>query len=94
MLSAQVEEIIACLNEAAGTQYKPSTPKTRTLIQARLNEGFTVDDFKTVIDNMASRWGNDSDMRQYLRPQTLFGTKFESYLQGGAVKSNDYSMYD
>lgn len=83
--SDQVKEIIDYLNEKAGTAYKPTTRKTRDLIKARMNEHFTVDDFKKVIDIKVSDWNHEplpgeKDMRPYLRPVTLFGTKFESYL--------------
>ena len=71
--------IITYLNEKAGTSYKPTTKKTKEVIQARINEGFTIEDFKTVIDKKCSDWLN-SEFEQYLRPSTLFGTKFESYL--------------
>lgn len=73
------EEIVDYLNEKVGSNYKHTTRKTRELIKARMNEGFTVDDFKTVIDKKAKEWLG-TDMATYLRPQTLFGTKFESYL--------------
>ena len=75
-----IREIINYLNSKAGTNYKTTTPKTRTLIKARLKEGFTLDDFYTVIDKKALLWGKDIKMQAYLRPETLFGTKFESYL--------------
>lgn len=77
---ANVKEIVGYLNDAIGTQYKPSVEKTRTFIRARLREGFTVEDFKTVIDKKARAWLGNKDMQKYLRPETLFGTKFESYL--------------
>jgi uncharacterized phage protein (TIGR02220 family) len=73
-------EIIGYLNAKAHTMFKPSTPKTETLIKARRKEGFTLEDFKTVIDNMVLVWHGDVKMQTYLRPETLFGTKFESYL--------------
>ena len=73
------ENIISFLNSTTGSKYKVSTDKTRKLIAARLAEGFTVDDFKTVITKKAKEW-QDTDMAQYLRPETLFGTKFEGYL--------------
>ena len=73
-------EIISYLNAKAETSYKASTEKTKTLIKARLKEGFTVEDFKTVIDKKVLLWKNDIKMSAYLRPETLFGTKFESYL--------------
>lgn len=73
-------EIVDYLNAKAGTRYKASTANTRKLIKARLNEGFTIEDFKTVIDKKCAEWLTDSKMEQYLRPETLFGTKFEGYL--------------
>lgn len=82
--------IISYLNEKAHTKYRHSSSKTKTLIKARLNEGFTEDDFKKVIDNKTEEWLN-SDMEKYLRPETLFGTKFESYLNqksGGNYGNN------
>lgn len=72
--------IITHLNEKAGTQYRASTPKTKALIRSRLSEGFTVNDFITVIDKKCEEWRGDGKMEKYLRPETLFGTKFEGYL--------------
>lgn len=72
--------IINHLNEKAGTGYKSTTPKTRQLIKARLNEEFKETDFYQVIDTKVKEWKNNKDMKQFLRPETLFGTKFESYL--------------
>lgn len=72
-------EIISALNEMAGTSYKATTKKNQELIQARWNEGFRLNDFYAVIRKKVAQWkGTDSE--QYLRPVTLFGTKFESYL--------------
>lgn len=73
-------EVVAYLNQVLGTDYKPTTRKTREIIQARFMEGFTVGDFKTVINRKANKWRGDPKMAEYLRPITLFGTKFESYL--------------
>lgn len=72
--------IIDYLNQLAGTKYKHTTKKTHQLIRARYKEGFILDDFKVVIDKKVKTWLNDSKMNTYLRPETLFGTKFESYL--------------
>ncbi|WP_259316502.1 conserved phage C-terminal domain-containing protein, partial [[Clostridium] innocuum] len=74
------KQIIDYLNEKAGTQYRYKTPKTKEKIKARYNEGFSFDDFKTVIDKKCTEWLTDSEMCKYLRPETLFGTKFEGYL--------------
>lgn len=73
-------EIINHLNNVLGTSYKPISKDTQKHINARLNEGFTIEDFKMVIDKKVLEWGKKSDMMQFLRPSTLFGTKFESYL--------------
>lgn len=73
-------EIVTYLNEKTGSSYRPNTSKTKELINARIKEGFTVEDFKTVIDKKTAMWKNDPKMSAYLRPETLFGTKFEGYL--------------
>ena len=79
ILSASCSEIISYLNEKAGTKYKHTTKSTQTKIHARMAEGFTIDDFKTVIDRQCNKW-KGTNMAEYLRPETLFGTKFEGYL--------------
>ena len=76
----KTKTIVDYLNEKTDSHYKATTPKTKQLVQARLKEGFTVDDFKTVIDKKTATWLNDNKMNKYLRPLTLFGTKFEDYL--------------
>lgn len=73
------KDVIDYLNQQTGKQYKSTTKKNQTVIRARIDEGFTLDDFKKVIDNKVTEWKN-SDMAKYLRPETLFGTKFEGYL--------------
>lgn len=75
-----VEQIVLHLNSVLDTNYKSDNKKTRDLIKARQAQGFLLDDFKTVIDKKAAQWKSDSKMCAYLRPETLFGTKFESYL--------------
>lgn len=77
--------IVEYLNEKAGTKYKPTTKKTQTCIHARLAEGYSVEDFKTVIDKKCDEWIG-TDLEPYLRPETLFGTKFESYLNQKITK--------
>lgn len=84
-----VAEIINYLNEKTKADYKPSTHKTQELIRARVREGFTVDDFKKVIDLKTAEWLQDPRMSKYLRPATLFGNKFESYLN---QKSNKKTL--
>ena len=71
--------IIEHLNSKAGTHYRAGSKATQQHINARLAEGFKVEDFKRVVDNMCIEWIN-TEWEQYLRPSTLFGTKFENYL--------------
>lgn len=74
-----ITEIINYLNNKLKTNYRVKNKVTQKHINARLDDGFTIDDFKTVIDKKYREW-NGTDMQQYLRPETLFGTKFEGYL--------------
>ncbi|MFZ0444030.1 MAG: conserved phage C-terminal domain-containing protein [Bacillus sp. (in: firmicutes)] len=74
-----IAEIITYLNIKTGSNYKSSSTKTRELVKARFNEGFQLEDFMKVIDIKTAEWMNDSLWCKYLRPETLFGPKFESY---------------
>lgn len=80
--------IVDYLNKKAGTNYKASTKKTKTCIHARLEEGFTEDDFITVIDKKCADWLG-TEWEKFLRPETLFGTKFESYLNAKVTKKQN-----
>lgn len=71
--------VVDYLNQKAGTEYKAASKATQSHINARVAEGFTLDDFKRVIDNKIADW-KGTEWEKFLRPQTLFGTKFESYL--------------
>ena len=71
--------VIDYLNRKASTNYRASTKNTQSFINARLKEGYTVEDFKKVVDSKSKEWLN-TDFEKYLRPATLFGTKFENYL--------------
>jgi len=73
-------EIIHYLNEKTGKNFKLGSIKTRELIHARYRDGFTLDDFNRVIDLKSADWQSDPVWNKFLRPETLFGTKFESYL--------------
>ncbi|MFK9094407.1 conserved phage C-terminal domain-containing protein [Bacillus salipaludis] len=68
------------MNEKTGKNFKLSSIKTRELIHARYGEGFTLEDFTRVIDLKSADWQTDPAWNKFLRPETLFGTKFESYL--------------
>ena len=83
------QNIIEYLNFKAGTNYKISSKKTRDLIRARISESFTIEDFKKVIDNKCEEWLKNNKMKVYLRPETLFGNKFESYLNQNISSKND-----
>lgn len=74
-----INNIVGYLNIVLGSNFKPGVQKTRDLITARLNEGFTEDDFMTVIDKKYKEW-HGTEFEKYMRPSTLFGTKFEGYL--------------
>lgn len=71
--------VVNYLNEKASKKYRVSSKKTQQLIRGRVGEGFTEEDFYKVIDNKVEEWLG-TDMEKYLRPETLFGTKFEGYL--------------
>ena len=73
------KEIISYLNEKANRNYRPNIQKNKTLIKARWSEGFRLDDFIHVIDTMVKDWSG-TKYEKYLRPETLFGPKFEGYL--------------
>lgn len=80
------KEIVEYLNAKAKKSYKASSKSTQQHINARLAEGYTVEDFKTVIDNKCAEWLG-KEWEQYLRPSTLFGTKFEDYLNAPRRKT-------
>ena len=96
-------EIIAYLNEKTSSRYR-STDSTKKLIRARLEEGFTKEDFFTVIDNKVKTW-KGTEWEKFLRPETLFcASKFQGYLNEKPVEkkhagskegySVDLSKYD
>lgn len=85
-----VVEVVEFLNQQTGARYRANTPKTRRLIETRIKEGFGLDDFKIVIAKKSKQWLHDPKMSKYLRPETLFGTKFEGYLN----ESETYRLSD
>lgn len=78
--------VIDYLNRKASTNYRATTKNTQSFINARVREGYTVEDFKKVIDSKSKDWLN-TDFEKYLRPATLFGAKFESYLNEANKKT-------
>ncbi|CZR02749.1 conserved phage C-terminal domain-containing protein [Trichococcus collinsii] len=77
--SIPFSEIISYLNEKTERSFKP-VESHRKNIRARWNEGYRTDDFKKVVDNKCADWLQDEKMSKYLQPSTLFGTKFDQYL--------------
>ncbi len=84
------KRIIDYMNSRCGTRYTGKNKETIKCIHARLEEKFTEEDFYTVIDKKCNEWIG-SEMEKYLRPQTLFGTKFESYLNQNIVKDEKHT---
>lgn len=70
---------IAYLNQVANKRYK-FVDKTKRLLLARFKEGYTLEDFKQVIDIKTAEWKDSPEFSKYLRPETLFGSKFDGYL--------------
>lgn len=84
-------EIINYLNQKTGKRYK-NVAGNQKYIKARWHEGNRLDDFKHVIDVKAAEWLG-TDWAKYLRPVTLFGNKFDEYLnQGVKPKSNQNNV--
>lgn len=75
----KVAEVVKALNEETGAHYRPTSKATMRHILARLREGFTVDECREVIRKKSEEWSG-TEMAKYMRPETLFGSKFESYL--------------
>lgn len=95
------EEVVNHLNHKLGTRYRSTTATTRKLVKARLKEGFTVEDMKLVIDKKATEWVGNQKMAQFLRPDILFGDKFEGYLNASTMMQsnrrdnpNQYDTYN
>lgn len=77
--AAKIEEIVSYLNAVTGSKYVP-TKDIADLIADRLDDGFAVDDFRAVIDKKYKHWGKDPKFKHFLTPSTLFGAKFQNYL--------------
>ena len=92
----KIKEIVDYFNNITGKKYKYTSKSTQSHINARLEEGFTVEDFKRVVDVKNAAWKDDPKMSEYLRPETLFGTKFEGYLNSNVatVKSATERLRD
>lgn len=88
------KEIVDYLNQKAERSFRHTTDKTKRLIKARYNEGFEQNDFEKVIDIKVGQWKGNAEMEIYLRPETLFGTKFEGYLNERFTTSKKDRSWD
>lgn len=78
-------EIIECLNLKTGSKFKATTKPYIQAIRSRLKEGYTVDDFKTVIDKKCREW-KGTKLEKYLTPKTLFApSHFDTYLNSNEM---------
>lgn len=80
-------EIIGYLNEKTSRAFR-NVDSNKKYIKARWNEGYEVDDFKQVVDNKCDEWLLDEKMNQFLQPSTVFGPKFDQYLNQRVHKKN------
>ncbi len=91
-------EIISYLNKKTNSNFRATTKKTKELITARWNEGFVLEDFTRVIDLKTDEWLHDHKWNKYLRPETLFGSKFEAYCNqksgGKTYCEEDFNLDD
>ena len=88
-----IRDIVDYLNIKCGTKYRYTTTNTKKHIRSRIKEGYTKSDFYTVIDKKSEEWLG-TDREKYLRPDTLFGSKFESYLNQKINKPADKNSFD
>ena len=97
----KVQSILTYFNSVCGTKFKNNSKTTQQLIRRRFNEGFTEEDFKKVIDTKYKEWGvspkpfaNGMMSNAYLRPTTLFGDKFETYLYEANLKESSEPQFN
>lgn len=86
--------VIDELNNKANSKFRASNKKTQKLISARIKDGYCLEDFFMVISNMSKKWLNNPKMQDYLRPETLFGDKFESYLNIKTTSISKANQHD
>lgn len=86
-----IKQVIDYFNSKANTKYQYNNNHFKNHIKARINQGFNIEDFIKVIDIKCDEWLN-TDMQKYLRPQTLFGSKFETYLNQQNFKKKEITI--
>lgn len=81
LITDQAKQVLTHLNQVTNSRYQVSTTSLQN-IRARIGEGFTVAELVLVVDYCNAKWGDDLNMSDYLRPQTLFQpSKFPGYLK-------------
>ncbi|WP_145454890.1 conserved phage C-terminal domain-containing protein [Staphylococcus pettenkoferi] len=83
------KKIIDHLNKKTGKRFSHKSKANRKLIKARFNEGYTLNDFINVIDTKTNEWKDVDKMKGYLQPTTLFGNKFDKYLNQEVVNQDE-----
>ncbi len=74
-------EIIDYLNKAKGGKAFGQNEDNYSHIKKKIKSGFKhLSDYQKVIDASIIKWGLDKERKGFIRPETLFGKKFESYL--------------
>ena len=78
-------EVLNFLNSKTGRNYQPVKANIE-MIEARMKEGATVEDMRSVVAKKCREWSTDEKMSIYLRPATLFNrTKYAQY-QGELIQ--------
>ena len=85
-----IQHIIEYLNQQTNRSYTNKAKDAVRAINARISEGHKLEDFKKVIDIKTKQWMG-TEFENYLRPITLFGTKFNSYINERPTETNNQS---
>jgi len=67
------------LNSVKGSNYQQITFANNEDLCKLIDKGYGYSDFKKVIDKKWNQW-KGTRFEEYVRPSTLFGNKFETYL--------------
>ena len=94
----KAQEIIEYFNSCANTTYSLETGSNKSLIISRLKEGYSISEFKFVINKKINDWKSDVQMKKFIRPLTIFNkSKFENYLNennDGKAASNNFTRLE
>jgi len=94
----KAQEIIEYFNSCANTTYSLDTGSNKSLIISRLKEGYSISEFKFVINKKINDWKSDAQMKKFIRPLTIFNkSKFENYLNennDGKAASNNFTRLE